>query len=171
MLYPVFQGTFERRGGVRPGRSGTRDMQIQWGKDFRRSVDYLATRPDIDMDRLGYYSLSMGAFFGPIPVALEPRIKVAAFAAGGLRYGLPPEVQPANFAPQVKVPVLMINGKDDFSTTQAEIQRCLDLLGTPAHLKRAVVFEGGHVPEDSKTQFRAVLDWYDTHLGPVKPPD
>jgi len=168
VLYPVFQGTFERRASVRPGRSGTRDMQIQWGKDFRRSVDYLETRPDIDMERLGYYSLSMGAYFGPIPVALEPRIKVAAFAAGGLRYGLPPEIQPANFAPQVKVPVLMINGKDDFSTTQAEIQRCLDLLGTSPPLKRAVVFEGGHVPEDSRTQFRAVLDWYDTHLGPVK---
>ena len=110
----------------------------------------------------------MGASFGPIPVALEPRIKVAAFAAAGLRYTSPPEVLPANFAPQVKVPVLMINGKDDFGATQAEIQRFFELLGTPPHLKRSVVFEGGHVPEDSKTQFRAVLDWFDTHLGPVK---
>ena len=168
LLYPVYQGTYERRGGAQPGRSGGRDMRIQWGKEFRRSVDYLETRPEIDMARLGYYSLSLGASFGPIPVALEPRIKVAAFAAASLSYTSPPEVLPANFAPQVKVPVLMINGKDDFATSQAEIQRYLDLLGTPPHLKRSVVFEGGHVPEDSKTQFRAVLDWFDTYLGPVK---
>ena len=52
-------------------------MQVQWVKDFRRSVDYLETRPDLDMERLGYYGLSMGAFFAPIPLALEPRIKAA----------------------------------------------------------------------------------------------
>jgi dienelactone hydrolase len=168
VLYPVYQGTFERRGGAQPGRSGARDMRVQWGKDFRRSVDYLETRPDVDMDRLGYYSLSMGAYYGPIPVAIEPRIKVAAFAAGGLRYTDPPEVQPANFAPQVRVPVLLVNGKDDFAASEAEQRRFLEILGTPPHLKKLVVFEGGHVPHDIRNQFRAVLDWFDTHLGTVK---
>lgn len=168
VLYPVYQGTFERRGGVQPGRTGNRDMMVQWGKDFRRSVDYLATRTDIDLERLGYYSLSLGAFFGPIPVALEPRIKVAVFASGGMAYGAPPEVQPANFAPQVKIPVLLVNGKDDFSVSQAEQRRFLEILGTPPHLKKLVVFEGGHVPQDTRGQYREVLNWYDTHLGPVK---
>jgi formylglycine-generating enzyme required for sulfatase activity/dienelactone hydrolase/predicted Ser/Thr protein kinase len=168
VLYPVYQGTFERRGGAQPGRSGARDMNIQWGKDFRRSVDYLETRPDIDMSRLGYYSLSLGATFGPIAVAIEPRIKAAVFAAAGLRYDVLPEINTANFAPQVRIPVLVINGKDDFGAAPAERQRFVDLLGTPAHLKKLVVFEGGHVPHDIKSQFREALDWFDTHLGPVK---
>jgi formylglycine-generating enzyme required for sulfatase activity/dienelactone hydrolase/predicted Ser/Thr protein kinase len=167
VLYPVYQGTFERRGSVQPGRSGVRDMRVQRGKDFRRSVDYLETRTDIDMERLGYYSLSMGAFFGPIPVALEPRIKVAVFASGGISYTSQPEVQPANFAPQVKIPVLLVNGKDDFGVSQAEQRRFLEILGTPPHLKKLVVFEGGHVPQDSRGPFREVLNWYDTHLGIV----
>jgi dipeptidyl aminopeptidase/acylaminoacyl peptidase len=166
LLYPVYQGTYERRGNRQPGRSGTRDMQIEWAKDFFRAVDYLATREDVDMDRLGYYSLSMGAFFGPIPVALEPRIKAAVFASGGLRYLTPPETQPANFAPQVKVPVLLVNGKDDFAVPLNAQKRFLEILGSPT--KKHVALEGGHVPQDMRGLFREVLDWFDTHLGPVK---
>jgi hypothetical protein len=44
-------------------------------------------------DKLGYYSISMGAYLAPIPLALEPRIKVAVLAAGGLRFKDPPETQ------------------------------------------------------------------------------
>ena len=168
VLYPIYQGTFERRGNVQPGRTGNRDMRVQWGKEFRRSVDYLETRPDIDPERLGYYSLSLGAFFGPTLLALEPRIKAAVLASGGLSYTALPEVNPVNFAPQVKIPVLLVNGKDDFGVSQAEQRRFLEILGTPAPLKKLVVFEGGHVPQDTRGQFREVLDWYDTHLGPVK---
>ena len=62
-----------------PGRARVRDMHVPWAKDFFRAVDYLETRPDLDISDSAYYSLSMGAFYGPIPVALEPRIK-----AGGL---------------------------------------------------------------------------------------
>jgi eukaryotic-like serine/threonine-protein kinase len=168
VLYPVYQGTYERRAGVQTGPSGARDMQVQWGKDFRRSVDYLETRTDIDQQRLAYYSLSMGAFFGPIPVALEPRIKVAVFLSGGLRYLAQPEIQPANFAPQVKVPVLLVNGKDDFGVTAAEQLRYYEILGTPPALKKHIILPGGHVPQDMRGVFREVLDWYDLHLGPVK---
>jgi alpha-beta hydrolase superfamily lysophospholipase len=168
VLYPVYQGTFERKAGVQRGAAGYRDMNIQWGKDFFRAVDYLETRKDIDLQKLGYYSLSMGAYFGPIPVALEPRIKVAVFASGGLRYGFSPQIQPMNFAPHVKVPVLLVNGKDDFAVSGEERQRFYDLLGTPAPLKKHVVLEGGHVPQDIRGLFREVLAWYDTHLGVVR---
>ncbi len=52
-MYPVYQGTFERRkpdaeAPVRaeaidaPGR--LRDLHVQWAKDFFRAVDYLETR-------------------------------------------------------------------------------------------------------------------------------
>ncbi|HEX6324005.1 MAG TPA: protein kinase [Vicinamibacterales bacterium] len=167
LIYPVYQGTFERRGNVPPGRTGARDMHLQWGKDFFRAVDYLETRPDVDMQRLAYYSLSMGAYFGPIPVALEPRIKAAVFASGGLRYDYPPETQPANFAARVTVPVLLVNGKDDFTVPLADQRRYYELLGTPAAHKKHVALPGGHVPQDIRGLFREVLDWYDTYLGRV----
>jgi formylglycine-generating enzyme required for sulfatase activity/dienelactone hydrolase/predicted Ser/Thr protein kinase len=168
LLYPVYQGTFERRLTETGLPNAQRDMQVQQAKDFFRAVDYLETRPEIDMTRLGYYSLSMGAYFGPIPVSLEPRIKAAVFASAGLRFNVPPEIQPANFAPRVKVPVLIINGLNDFQSPPEAPARLLELLGTPTDKKKLVRLEGGHVPNDMLGVIRHVLDWYDTYLGPVK---
>jgi hypothetical protein len=167
VLYPVYQGTFERRGGAMGGPNGLRDMYVQWAKDFFRAVDYLETRSDVDRSRLAYYSVSMGAYFGPIPVSLDARMKTAVFALGGLRYNYPAEVQPANFMPRVKVPALLLNGRDDFSASPEAQQRFMDLLGTPPDHKKHVVFEGGHVPSDRRSMIREVLDWYDQYLGPV----
>jgi eukaryotic-like serine/threonine-protein kinase len=167
LLYPVYKGTFERGGG-RPAQGGVRDMQIQWGKDFFRAVDYLQTRPEVARDKLAYYSLSMGAFFAPIPLSLEPRIKVAVLAAGGLRFKYPPETQPANFMPRVKIPVLAINGRDDFSAPYEAQMRVMELLGTPPEHKKHVSLEGGHVPNDLRAIFRETLDWFDKYLGPAR---
>ena len=166
VLYPVYQGTFERRSSVSTGPSGLRDMSVQWAKDFFRSVDYLVTRDDVDKDRLAYYSVSMGSYFAPIPLALEPRIKTAVLIAGGLRFNYPDEVQPANFMPHVHVPTLLLNGRDDFGSSLEAEQRYLALLGTPE--KKHVVLDGGHVPGDWREVIRETLDWYDKYLGPVK---
>jgi formylglycine-generating enzyme required for sulfatase activity/tRNA A-37 threonylcarbamoyl transferase component Bud32/dienelactone hydrolase len=168
LLYPVYQNTFERRITEPGGPNRTRDIQVQWAKDVFRAVDYLETRKDVDMQRLGYYSQSMGAFFGPIPVSQEPRIKVAVFTSAGLRYKAPPEIQPANFMPRVKVPVLLVDGRDDFAAPLPAQQRFMDLLGTPPADKKHVVLEGGHVPNDFKGLIREVLDWYDKYLGRVR---
>jgi eukaryotic-like serine/threonine-protein kinase len=168
VLYPVYDYTFERRRPQPPGSSGARDRNVTWGKEFFGAVDYVESRPDVDKSRLGYYSLSLGAFFGPIPVALEPRIKVAVFAAGGLRFNLPPEIQTSNFMPRVKTPVLLINGKNDFNVPPSHRRRFLELLGTPAEHKKLVELEGGHVPTDFRQFYREILSWYDKYLGPVR---
>jgi hypothetical protein len=168
LLYPVYKGTFERGGGQPlSGPSAMRDIHVAWGKDLFRAVDYVETRTDVDKDRLGYYSLSMGAYYGPIPVAQEPRFKAAIFAAGALRFNYPPEIQPANFMPRVKVPVLMVNGRDDLSAPVEAQRRVFDLLGTPPEHKRHVILEGGHVPNDIRALFREVLDWLDKYLGAI----
>ena len=167
LLYPVYKGTFER-GGASPPQGGVRDMQLAWAKDFFRAVDYLEARPEVNKDKLGYYSISMGAYFAPIPLALEPRIKVAVLAAGGLRFGYPPEIQTANFMPHVKIPVLAVNGRDDFSAPYDAQVRLMELLGTPPGQKKHITLEGGHVPNDIRELFRATLDWFDQYLGPVK---
>jgi eukaryotic-like serine/threonine-protein kinase len=168
LLYPVYQGTFERRRNRLSGPSAERDTAVQRTKDLFRAVDYLETRPELDSTRLAYYSLSMGAYFGPIPVSLEPRFKVAIFAAGGLEFDLAAEIQPANFAPRVKVPVLLVNGREDFSNSLEAQRRFLELMGTPVADKRHAVLEGGHAPADIRGLIREVLDWLDKYLGTVK---
>jgi len=85
-----------------------------------------------------------------------------------LRFNRPPETQPANFMPRVKIPVLVVNGRDDFSAPYDAQLRLVELLGTPPALKKQVTLEGGHVPNDIRELFRETLDWFDKYLGPVR---
>lgn len=51
--------------------------------DYSRAVDYLATRPEVDKDRLGYVGVSWGAITGITYVAYDPRIKAVGSMVGG----------------------------------------------------------------------------------------
>lgn len=42
-----------------------------------------------------------------------------------------------------------------------------DLLGTPAELKRRVIFEAGHLPLPRADVIRETLEWLDRYQGPV----
>jgi hypothetical protein len=116
VLHPVYKGHYERRTFGSKGPNSNREYAIQLVKDARRSVDYLSSRRDIRHDALGYMSLS--DTWGPVILALEPRIKTGIFISGGLAGNYPPpESDPFQFLPRVQIPILMINGKNDFLFT------------------------------------------------------
>lgn len=167
VLFPVYKGTFERRIKA-SGPNAGRDLTILRAKDVFRSVDYLETRNDIDKDRIGYFGVSLGASPGPIYTALESRIKASVLVGGGLYRSLAfPEVDPLNFAPRARAPVLMLNGRHDFQMPAETRQKPLfQLLGAPEKQKRYVTFETGHFPPPQDTM-REALDWFDKYLGPV----
>ena len=101
--------------------------------------------------------------------ALEDRIKVCVLIVPGfnLQRSLP-EVDELNFAPRVKVPVLMLNGRFDFFyPVETSREPMFRLLGTPKQHKRRVVYETGHnIPRNEL--IKETLDWLDRYLGPVK---
>ena len=105
---------------------------------------------------------------GMIALALERRIRAAAIAEAGLWFQAPaPEVDEINFAPRIRIPVLMMSGRDDFAypveTSQVPLFR---LLGTPEKDKRHVLFESGH-RGPTHEYIKETLDWFDRYLGPV----
>jgi eukaryotic-like serine/threonine-protein kinase len=170
LMFPIYKDTYERLEN-RPA-SGTiaeRDDTIQQADDLRRSVDYLETRKDIDMRRLAYFGISWGAVLGPIMTALEKRFKVAVFEMGGCDdESVLPEADPMNFAPRVKIPVLMTNGRYDFEIPLETCQEPLfRALGTPPQDKKHVLYDTGHVPPQLPLM-KETLDWLDHYLGPVK---
>jgi len=173
VLYPVYKGTYERRldPASRSSSFQMRDLVVQWSKDVGRSVDYLETRADIDRQRLAFYGFSLGATEGPILTALEDRFKASILLAGGFLMTTnrrPPEVEALNFAPHVRMPVLMLNGREDFMRPVEISQRpLLRLLGAPEKDKRHVLFEGGHLPPRIQGVIKEILDWLDRYLGPV----
>jgi dienelactone hydrolase len=170
VIVPVFQGTYERRAARRTaaGENARRDLSVARSKDLGRTLDYLQTRLDIDPSRLAFYGFSLGTTEGIRMVALEPRIKTAMFLAGGLlSVRSLPEIDLINFAPRVKIPVLMLNGRDDFSNPiESEQKPLFAALGTSSGQKQHVVVVGGHAPP-RMDMMRHILDWLDTYLGPV----
>ena len=64
VMYPVYKGTFERNDGQSlhlPSQSHQyTERLIILVKDFRRSVDYLETRKDIDIKKLGLLRSQLG---------------------------------------------------------------------------------------------------------------
>ena len=85
ILFPMYKGTFERGtlwNGYQDETNFYREHVIHWSKDIGRSLDYLETRSDITMDRLGYFGLSWGAATAPIMIAIEPRINYSPRYSG-----------------------------------------------------------------------------------------
>ncbi len=169
LVYPVYKGTYERPAPAGAGTSRQRELVVQWSKDLGRTIDYLESRSDFDRDKLAYYGYSMGAARALPAVALEPRLKTAILLTGGLPNDVgSPEIEPLNFLPRIKLPVLLLGGRYDFvfpvETSQAPL---FELLGTPAEHKKHVIFDGaGHVPPRIAL-IREVLDWLDRYLGSV----
>ncbi len=170
LVFPVYQGTYERRVPGPHGQDYLRQVMIMRGKDLRRVVDYLDTRRDIDSRKLIFHGLSLGAQLGPLFLAIEPRFKVGVLFSGGFEtWDLPPECDPVNFAPHVRQPVLMVNGREDFDLPYATAQvPMFEALGTPKADKRHAVFEGGHIPSHPEQAIGTILDWLDARLGPVR---
>jgi eukaryotic-like serine/threonine-protein kinase len=169
VAFPIYKGTYER-GVPRPsGPGGRRDLFVHRVKDARRTVDYLTTRSDIDAERLAYYGLSMGASYGPLVLAVEPRFETAILVAGGLAQSSSlPEASQLNFLPHVTLPVLYITGRNDFGLPYETSQRpFFERLGTPPQDKRHVVLESGHLPLPWTEVIRETLEWMDRWLGPV----
>ncbi len=115
--------------------------------------------------------LAWGGQMGPVMIAPEKRFKAAIFLLGGIcacrRH---PASDPANFAPRVKVPTLMLNGREDslfpYETAQKPLFR---LLGIPEPHKRHTLFPGEHcIPWEYREQYhQEIVKWLDEYLGPV----
>ena len=175
VLYPIWNGSFERHRKGDWSRNALRDRVTKWIAELQRSVDYLHTRSDIDTAHIGYFGYSLGAMWAPNMFAMEPRISAAVLLAGGLSGPsadgdlLPPELDSATYAPRVKAAVAMINGRSDlrfpFETSQEPLFK---LLGSPPGKKVHKTFPGGHSTLgwfDDIT--RETHDWFDKQFGPI----
>lgn len=169
VVYPVYKGTFERPAGA-AGPVGVRDLLVQQVKDLRRTIDYLATREDIDMNRLALHGVSWGASRSMFALAVEPRFSTAMLVSTGLSPTdhLPPEIQQVDYLARVRIPVLLVTGRNDFTFPYESSQRPLfNMLGTPEDQKRHIAVDWGHLPPGYTELSRHLIQWSDQTLGPV----
>jgi formylglycine-generating enzyme required for sulfatase activity/predicted esterase len=171
-LLPVLKGQYQRR-YTAPARGphAIRDRLILESKDFRRTIDYLTSRPDIDRERLGVYGLSRAAVLLPVLAVGEQRLKAAVLVSVGLPpYSQQlPESDVFHFVTRFRVPTLMINGRSDFVfPLEASQMPMFRLLGPPAEDKRLSLTDGGHAWTNFQPAMKEALEWFDRYLGPVK---
>ena len=172
VVVPVYKGTYGRSSELEsdvPDESNTyREHVIAWSKDLGRSVDYLETRDDMDVNNLIYFGASWGAALAPVMIATEPRFKLSVLVAGGLMHQpTQPEVDPFNFLPRVKVPTIMITMPTDYFYPYEHSQKPMyENLGS--EFKKHFVVEGGrgHAPP-MRIIVRETLGWFDKHLRPA----
>ena len=172
LMYPIYQDTYERRvNSDLPGGSQNIDLTVAHYKDAARSLDYLATRSDIDSNKMAYLGVSMGSAEGVIfTTLLQQRLKAAVFLDGGYFLDPPhPGSDQADFAPRMKKPVLMVNGRYDFAFSLEKAQNPLfAMLGTAVEDKRHVVLDTPHDVTAQRPQLiKTVLEWLDRYLGRV----
>lgn len=173
VAYPVYQGTFERRDdrylGIHLGANTHQysDYLVQLVEDFRRTVDYLESRQDIDAERLAFYGMSWGALMGGIIPAVEKRIKTAIILAGGIYASGLPEANPLNYVPRIKMPFLMLVGRyDTLLDHESMAKPMFEMIGTPEEHKLLKIYETDHIPPKSE-YIAEILAWLDLYLGPV----
>jgi eukaryotic-like serine/threonine-protein kinase len=173
VLYPIYKETYERhpKDAAWPGAVDDRELTIQESKEVRRAVDYLETRPDIvDMNKLAYLGVSQGSAYGVIFTALEERFKAVVLLDGGFFLGTAVAGRDqADFAPRLKKPVLMVNGKYDFTFPPDQAQTPMfEMIGTPPPYKFRKVLDTPHNVVQRKPELsKEVLGFLDKFLGRV----
>jgi dienelactone hydrolase len=141
---------------------------IQVVRDFRRCVDYLQTRRDIDGQKLAYFGFSWGARYGAIIPAVEERLAASVLRVGGLSGVGRPEVNAINYVGRVRLPTLMLNGRYDLAFPyELTVKPMFDLLGTPPDQKELKLYDADHNLPDEEV-VKETLAWLDRYLGPVK---
>ncbi len=169
VVIPALSGTLERGPSTVASPSQFRDRALQWTADVGRTLEYLDTRDDIDGQRIGLYGISRGAVAAVRMLAIYPRIRAGVLSSGGFYPTARPEANSWHFAPRVRAPVLMVNGRYDFNFPLETNQRPLfEALGTPEPDKRHVLYDGGHRNLVTRPDLIGeILDWFDQYLGPV----
>ena len=121
VVYPIYYGTYERNKidlnfskawPKKKYQNAYTELLIKWVKDFGRTIDYLATRKDIDTSRLAYLGISWGGRLGTIFTAVEGRLKASVLILGGFAADASPrpEADEFNYTARVLIPTFMLNG-------------------------------------------------------------
>lgn len=166
-----------KKAGMDPSQPTIFPTVVQGGvREWRRALDYLATRRDVDMKHVGLLGYSMGSMMGAILGAVDDRIGSFALCVGGdpilpvvsqipsalrgLVYNVSPSLYIGHIAPR---PILMLNGRQDMTITETASHRLYAAAQEP---KEQLWYESGHIlPPDAGMK---AVAWV---LGKIKIPN
>lgn len=120
-----------------------REVVVQTIVDYRRGLDYLATRGDIDMERVGLIGYSMGGFSTFALTAVEPRIEAAVACVAPTSWSHDVVLAPANYARGIgNRPFCMLMGREDGMCNEAQARELYALIEGPN--TELLFYDAGH---------------------------
>ena len=139
-----------------------RNMIMQTTIEYRRALDYLSTRKEIDTARMGMLGLSMGGLITFQMTSVDSRIKTAiAGLTPQLRNPKSQPVESSTFAGHVQCSsFLMFMANKDSWYTMKEARELFDLI--PIQKKEFVEYDTGHEPPVEYVE--KVTDWFVKNL-------
>ena len=171
-IQPVLKGMYDRNDGLKTWSANDSqqyaDFLIKWIKDYKRTIDFIVSREDMDSERIAHIGDSWGSFNWVIIGAVEPRVKVGLSFVGGLSMTPAlPNVDQINFITRVTQPTLHLVGEfDQIFPLEKSTRPAFELLGTPVEDKRFVVYQSGHTLP-ANDLIRESLDFLDKYFGPA----
>lgn len=155
VVLPIYISTYEREDELKsdyPNDSESyKEHVIKWGKEYKRTIDYIISREDMDASNLTYHGVSWGGYMANILLAIDDRVQSATLYVAGLCFQRSKkEVESYLYTPRITMPVLMLNGEfDQFFPLESSQIPMFKLLGTPEKDKKHYVSKTGHfVPND-----------------------
>jgi len=131
--------------GDRPREEDERphaDRRAMAVEDWTVALDALTALPEVDVERVGYWGLSLGTDYGLPFIAAQRRILVAVLGLYGtdsIRIG---DTQSLEIAASLRSEVLWVMQWDDELFDRAGQLALFDAIGSQG--KRMVVYPGGH---------------------------
>jgi hypothetical protein len=156
IIIPVYHNTWDRKKTIKDWwPSETEEYKntiIKIGKDFKRVIDFLETRENLDIARLSYMGYSWGSVTSNILLAIENRITSAAIFVGGLMLQKSrKEIEPHLYLRRIRIPILHIVGKlDGIFEFEDSFLPWNELIGTPEIDKKIIILDkiGHGLPQD-----------------------
>lgn len=122
-----------------------RDVTAETAVDLRRALDYLETRPDIDIRRASVFGTSMGGGIASLVAATDDRIRSAVICVAPVEEGRFYPFRPIDIAPALNRPnTLIVAGRADEMIPHSSTARFVKAIGGPR--SQLIVLDGGHRP-------------------------
>lgn len=147
-----------------PARKGyftQREIYVQTTIDYRRALDYLKSRPEIDSSRIGVFGYSMGGTQTFLLTGVDARIKAAVACAVPADHSPASLIAPRHFAQAIgSRPLLLVAGRHDEMCPPDEAERVFHAIG--GSQSKLEFFDGTHKLRHDFVP--AAVRWLKDHL-------
>ena len=166
IIHPVYHNTYSRKKTYNtfwPDESENyKNTIIKIGQDFKRSIDYIESRSDFNIENLSYFGYSWGSTTSNYLLAIDDRVKSAFLCVGGvMSQKSKPEVEAHYYLRRIKTPIFHVIGKvDGIFSYEKSFKPWKNLIGTDTDkLKTLELDDFGHgIPWDTIIKYQA--NWY-----------